>query len=288
VFLENAFTVFQNREEISVVNFSETVKEMIAELRENRRFMLSIDDSISPAKTYIVTHSVKTAILALAVADYLKFPPFKQIDLGTAALLHVIGMLKIPESIYLSDKQLSPQERKALAAHPVLGFRILKAASFPIAVSQAVLEHNERLDGSGFPRRLVGEKTSQYGKILAVASSYNAAISKRPYKSGVDGHSGIMDLVKDAGKRYDEKALAALVYVLSLYPIGTYIIMSNGSLGMVVKPNPEDPKHPVVKLLVDENGNSYPNPPLVHTREGDEVVISRPLKKEEMAKLKKK
>ena len=66
--------------------------------------------------------------------------------------------------------------------------------------------------------------------------------------------------------------------------MGTYIVMSNGALGTVVKPSPEDPKHPVVKLLVDEHGNPYATPPVVHTREGDDVVIARTMNKEELAK----
>ncbi len=286
-FLDDAFATFKAREEISIVKFTDTVKELMSELRSRKRFMLSLDDSISPAKSYIVTHSVKTAILALALADHLKMPPFKQIDIGTAGLLHEIGLLKIPESIYLSERQLSNDEKKALAAHPVLGYRVLRAASFPAAVCQAVLEQNERIDGTGSPRRISGDKTSQYSKILAVAASYDAAISKRPYRAGIDGHAGVMDLLRDAGKRYDERILGALVFTLSLYPIGTHIVMSNGALGTVVKTNPKDPKHPIVKLLIDETGNLYPNPPLVQTREGDDVVIARSLSREELTRVKK-
>jgi HD-GYP domain-containing protein (c-di-GMP phosphodiesterase class II) len=184
-FLDEAFATFRTRDEISIVRFSNTVKEMISEIRSRKRFMLSLNDEVSPSDSYVVTHSVKTAILALALADYLKLPPFKQIDLGTAGLLHEIGLLKIPESIYLSERPLSTDEKKALLAHPVLGFRVLRAAGFPAAVCQAVLEQNERIDGSGFPRRIPGDKTSQFGKILAVATSYSAATSKRPYRAGI-------------------------------------------------------------------------------------------------------
>ena len=286
-FLDSAFAEFKAREEISIVNFADTVKTMISEIKANRYFILNLEDSKAKASSYVVTHSAKTAILTLALADYLKMPPFKQIDIGTAALLHQIGLLKIPESVYLSEKPLSPSEKKVLMAHPVLGFRILRAASFPAIVCQAVLEHNERLDGSGFPRRLSGEKISLYGRIIGIASSYNAATSKRPYKTAIDGHSGLMDLVREAGKRYDEKVLAALIYILSLYPIGSHIVMSNGALGTVVQSNQDDPKYPVVKLLVDENGTPYTNPPVVHTREGDEVVISRSMNPEELIKLKR-
>ena len=283
--LEEAFAGFKARDELRIATFTDLSKEIMAELRENSRFLLSMEDAISPGKTYITTHSVKTAFLGLAIADHMKLPPFKQIDIGTSALLHEIGLLKIPESLYLTDRQLSQKERTALSAHPVLGFRILKTASFPIAVCQAVLDHNERIDGTGLPRRVAGEKISVYGKILAVASSYNAAVSKRPYRPGIDGHSGLMDLLKDAGKRYDEKALSALLYTLSLYPIGTYIVMFNGSIGLVVKADPQDPRHPVIKLLIDENGNHYADQPVVRTRKGDDVSILRSISKVELQKL---
>ncbi|MBN1685221.1 MAG: HD-GYP domain-containing protein [Spirochaetales bacterium] len=285
-FLEGAFTIYKAKEELKISDFADTVKAMIGEIKANRHFMLNLEKSKVTASSYVITHSAKTAILALAIADYLKLPSFKQIDVGTAALLHQIGLLKIPESVYLSEKPLSPPEKKVLAAHPILGFRILKAAAFSAVVCQAVLEHNERLDGTGFPRRLSGDKISLYARIIGVASSYNAATSKRPYKSALDGHSGIMDLIKSAGRRYDEKVIAALLYVLSLYPIGTHIVMSNGAFGTVVQSNQEDPKHPVVKLLVDENGTRYANPPVVHTREGDEVVILRAMNSEDLARLK--
>jgi HD-GYP domain-containing protein (c-di-GMP phosphodiesterase class II) len=285
-FLETAFSIFKAKEELRISDFADTIKAMIGEIKANRVFMLNLEDTAVSTSSHVITHSVKTAIFTLAIADYLKMPLFKQIDLGTAALLHQIGLLKIPESIYLSEKPLSPSERKVLVAHPVLGFRILRAAEFSAIVCQAVLEHNERLDGTGHPRRVTGDKISLYGKIIAVTSSYNAATSKRPYKPAIDGHSGLMDLVKNAGKKYDERVLAALVHILSLYPIGTHIVMSNGALGTVVQANNEDPKHPVVKLLVDENGTPYTNPPIVHTREGDEVVISRTMNADELTKLK--
>jgi HD-GYP domain-containing protein (c-di-GMP phosphodiesterase class II) len=167
-------------------------------------------------------------------------------------------------------------------AHPVIGYRILKNAGFPANACVAVLEHNERIDGSGLPRKLRGDQISDFGRILAVATSYNAATSTRPYKAGIDGHSGVMDLLKDAGKRYDEKALAALLFTLSLYPIGTYVRMTDSSVGIVVRANERDPKYPQVKLIIDEKGNRYSEQPIVQTREGDEVTIESSLSRDEL------
>ena len=244
--------------------------------------MLSLDDAESPGTTFLTTHSVKTAVLALAIADHMKMAPFKQIDLGLAGLLHEVGLMKFPEELYLTDRSITPQEKQNLMAHPVLGYRVLKEIGFPQNTCVAVLEHNERMDGSGLPRKITGPQISEYGRILGVATSYNAATSQRPYKTEIDGHAGLMDLLKDAGKRYDEKILTALVYTLSLYPIGTYVQMSNGAIGLVVKANNEDPRHPLIKLIVDEKGGRYQEQPTVQTREGDDIKIENAFSRDEL------
>ena len=201
---------------------------MISEIRANKDNLLH-QHNICEEVDYVVNHSVRTSILSLCLSDFLKFPPHKQIDIGMAALLHRVGMLKIPPQIYTSTKPLSPQERKLILALPVMSYRILQENNYPLPVCLAVLEHQERIDGSGYPRHISGDKISLYGKIIAVASSYTAAVSKRPFKTELDGHSGLMDLLKDIGKRYDDRILRSLVFTLSIYPLGTYVALSNGT-----------------------------------------------------------
>ena len=99
-FLEDAFGRFKLKDELRIVPFTDLVKEIIVEIKHNRRFMLSLDDSESPGTTYLTTHALKTAIIALSIADYMKMAPFKQVDLGLGGLLHQIGLLKLPETLY--------------------------------------------------------------------------------------------------------------------------------------------------------------------------------------------
>ena len=107
-------------------------------------------------------------------------------------------MLRIPPAIYMKKDALTPEEKKAIITHPVIGFRALKAVEFPMSISRAVLEHQEKENGTGYPRGLTGDKISFYAKILAVASSYVAIVSNRPYRDALDGHAGIMDLLKNS------------------------------------------------------------------------------------------
>jgi len=287
-FFDGYMEKYKTKSELRLEEPTEKVKDILSMLRTHRRFLLSIPDSDEEPEKYLTSHIIRTTIIALALSEFLKFPPHKQIELGLAALFHEIGMTRIPESIYMSNRPLSEKERQAITAHPILGFKMLKEANFPPSIYLAILEHHENIDGTGYPRRITGDKISTYGKILSVACAYEAATSKRPYRDGQDGHSGIMDLLKELNKRYDDKVLRALVYTLSIYPIGTYVLLSNNAQGYVVKTDPQNPKYPTVRLIINEKGAPYIDQPILQIREGDPIQIVRPLTKEEVKEIKKR
>jgi HD-GYP domain-containing protein (c-di-GMP phosphodiesterase class II) len=285
--MNQIFADFQMKGEFFPNPVIDISKEVMEEVRQNKHALLSIQPPEPEGVFYIVPHAVKTAVFALAIADFFRLPPHRQIDIGTTALLHEIGMLKIPPEIYQHDRSLTDKERKTIIAHPVLSYRILKEVGFPATVCLGVLEHHEYVDGSGYPRKLTGPNISLYGKIVGLASAYAAATSRRPFREEHDGHTSIMDLVKEMGTRYDERVLRALIFTLSVFPIGTYVRLTNGALGLVVKTDPREPKHPIVRLLVNEKNVPYRDRPVVQPKDGDEVRIERPLSKEETAELKK-
>jgi HD-GYP domain-containing protein (c-di-GMP phosphodiesterase class II) len=203
----------------------------------------------SVRKDYQVSHTVNSLILSVTMGDYLKLDDNQLIDLAIAALLHEAGMLHIPPDVYLTDKPLTREERRAILSHPILSFNILKSLNFPQSIRLAVLEHHERENGSGYPQRLTGGKISFYAKIIAVACSFEATTAARPYKDARDGHSGILDLLKNEGGRYDEMAIRALIYSLSIYPIGSYVLLSDGRKAQVVDVDPGEPRYPIVRIL---------------------------------------
>ena len=283
--LETIYTDFQVKGELFEAPVIELAKDIMAEVKMNRQYLLSLEQPVEENEFYIVPHSIRTAIHALAIADFLKLPPHKQIDIGTTALLHEIGMLRIPPEIYQHDRTLTDKERQTIAAHPVISYKVLKEAGFPSNICVGVLEHHEYINGMGYPRKLSGDNISLYGKIVGVASAYSAATSKRPFREEHDGHSTIMDLAKDMGKRYDERILRALIFTISIYPIGTYVKLTNGAVGVIVKTDPKQPKHPIVRLLLNENNNPYRDRPTIQPLENDKVVIERPLTKPEVNEL---
>jgi HD-GYP domain-containing protein (c-di-GMP phosphodiesterase class II) len=152
-------------------------------------------------------------------------------------------------------------------------------------VALAAIEHHERMDGSGYPRSLPGEKITEYARIIAVACSYDAIVSRRPFRaSSLDGHSAIKDLLQKNRKQYDDRVLKALVYTLSVYPVGTVVLLSNQGKGIVIKTDPEKPRCPVVKVMIDPEGKKLVDSPFIQTSDGAEgkgIVIQRVLSGDE-------
>ncbi len=284
-FLENIFETYRIKELISQKQVLEQVKKIAPVLKEKRNFILDFSSLKTTDHNYLISHSVKTTIVSIALADFLKLPPHRTIELGMAAIMHKIGMLKLPENILSNTGGLKENEWKAIQAYPILGFKILKEMEFPGPSSLAVLEHQERNNGTGYPRKLQGDQISLYGKILGVVSSYCAAIEKRPFKEKKDAHTGIMDILKDMGKQYDDKIVKALVFTLSIYPIGTVVQLTNNSTAVVTKTTPNNPKQPVVKVITSEEGEVLTENIIIDLSQNNRIQISRPLSQGEIAAL---
>ena len=287
-FLVKYYDNFRSMDVLPLLPVSDKVKDIIAELRQQKHLLLNVNPQLKESDSYIIFHSIKTTFLVLSIADFLKFPAHKQIEIGIAAMLHKLGMLLLPSQLYQKKGALTPKELQVIRTHPVISYKTLKNADFHTSIYLAVLEHHEHINGTGYPRKITGDRISLYGKILAVASAYAAATTKRPFREERDGHSGIMDLLKSKGSKYDEKILRSLVFVMSVYPIGTFVQLSNMVKGIVIKTNLTTPQHPILKLLIDEKGIPYSNKPILQTRPEDEIQITGTLKKEEILIVKEK
>ena len=249
-FIAEIYTRYATRKELQLQAISDRVKELCDFIKANKRFVLRIQPSQENRdKNYLVVHAMRSTVYALVIALQMKFPIHKLIELGVATILHEIGMIRLPPQLYMGNKALSPPEKNAILTHPVISYNILREFSFPLNICLGVLEHHERENGEGYPRKLTKEKISLYAKIIAVACSYEAVTAPRPYKEARDAYTGIIDIMKNQGKQYDETVIRALLFSLSLYPIGLYVLLSNDKVGQVTDVNPENPRYPIVQLV---------------------------------------
>lgn len=206
----------------------------------------------------IITHSLRSTILAVAIALSMRFSISRLSELAIACIFHEIGMTRFPKQVYTQTGRLSAAEKRTILMHPILSYNVLKSTEFSNSICIAVLEHHERENGTGYPRKLTGDQISAYAKIISVACVYEAITATRPYKQQQDLSEAVIELLRNAKKQFDPVVIKVALSCLSIYPIGTYVELTNGLKGIVVDVSPENVKAPVVKILgkTNEDGSA--------------------------------
>src|SRR6267143_2067314 len=133
----------------------------------------------------------------------------------SAAKVHDIGKIRIPDSILLKPGKLSAEERRVMETHPRLGFQILRAFSEYAKVLDLVLTHHERYDGLGYPNGTVGRRLLLIAQVIPVADSLDAMTSARAYRSARTWESALEELRRGAGTQWNPGVVEAAVTVLA-------------------------------------------------------------------------
>ena len=278
-FTDEVYSTYRNKQSLNTEKIIAKMKELCAFVQENRQAVLILQ-SIMPynVDNFLVTHSLRSAVFAIVVGMELKMQNHQLVELATAALMHEIGLIHIAEDIYSRAGELSDEEKKYLHVHPVLSCKILKKAKFPLPVCLGTLDHHERENGTGYPQRLTGEKISLYGKIIAVACSYEAMTGERKYKKAEDPATGLLNVLRREPSQYDEEVLKALLNALSFFPIGSFVYLSNNAVAQVIDNNSEDPRFPIVRVI-DRSAKGALSEGIRTAMDG--IRIMRPARKEE-------
>lgn len=251
-YIESVFTHYATHKEIDQDELSDTVQELCIFIKEHRRYILRVNATIEAHdRNFLVLHSMRTTVLAIAIALQLHLPLSKMIELGVTCILHEIGMLRLPPQLYMTSKKLSARDKAQISKHTLLGYSIIKDLNFGLSIQLGVLEHHEKENGTGYPRRLTGDKISSNAKIIAVACTYEAISSPRSYKDERSTFDALLEMIQNKDHLYDSSVIKALLYSVSLYPIGTFVYLSNRKIAEVIDTNPDNPKTPVVQLLTE-------------------------------------
>ncbi|MFO8042441.1 MAG: HD domain-containing phosphohydrolase [Alkalispirochaeta sp.] len=261
------------------------VKEFIDKIRDQKRYLLRIPELNPGATNYLVDHAVKTALVGMATGSAMKMPPHRLIDIGTIALLHEVGMLRLPSQLYMTDQPLNEKEKKAISTAPVLGFKILRQLNYPMQICLGVLECRENIDGSGYPRGITGEKLSLYAKIINPASTFAAMASPRPYRPAIDGHTIMKTLLTGQNRHYEKDILQGMVATFSLFPYGTFVQLASGHRAMVIDVIPGKARAPLVRVITDNKGAVVSEQAVMET-DSEQYAVTNVLTAEESKRLK--
>jgi putative nucleotidyltransferase with HDIG domain len=158
---------------------------------------------------YTSGHQKKVSSLALAIAAEMELDDNTRNAIRIAGLLHDIGKIQIPSEILNKPGKLTPLEYSFIEVHPQAGYDIVKTIEFPWPIAKIILQHHERLDGSGYPKKIKGEEILLEAKILAVADIVVALISHRPYQPAITIDEAIAEISRNRDSLFDAAVVDA-------------------------------------------------------------------------------
>jgi HD-GYP domain-containing protein (c-di-GMP phosphodiesterase class II) len=174
-------------------------------------FIKALASAIDAKDPYTQGHSRRVSEYSIAIAQALGLQGDTLRDIHIGSLLHDIGKIGIPDNILGKPGKLDEAEYDQMKKHPGIGFKIMEQVHLLHHVLPAIIEHHERLDGSGYPMGLHGEQVSQMGRIVAVADVYDALTTDRPYRKAMDTIAALDLMHKDVDTRFDSRCIQALI-----------------------------------------------------------------------------
>lgn len=157
---------------------------------------------------YTAGHQERVTELACAIGQEMGLSRDRLEGVRVAGILHDVGKVSVPAEILSKPTVLTPTEFGLVKIHPEAGYEILRAIHFPWPVADIVLQHHERMDGSGYPRGLSGDAILVEARILAVADVVEAMVSHRPYRPAQTMAKAVEDVVRASGTLYDDEVVA--------------------------------------------------------------------------------
>jgi HD-GYP domain-containing protein (c-di-GMP phosphodiesterase class II) len=210
---------------------------------------------------YTIAHSLHAAILCELLARRLEWPATKRRQVQAAALTANIDMLALQEELQNQKEPLSAAQREEVQAHPHNGVQqLLHAGIRDDLWLKIVLQHHERIDGSGYPKALRDDQICQEAKLLAVSDIYAAMVSNRAYRGAILARDALKQLFLSKGKQYDEMLSQLLVKELGIFPPGSFVMLDSGEKAMVIRRPTMGSLHPVVSCFTDEKGGDLKIP----------------------------
>lgn len=197
--------------------------------------------------------AVDTAILSAAVAVKLNFSWVHLRKTVEAALLHDVGMFCIPQDIVEKPGSLSNAEQWYIVTHPIQSYKTInRELNCSEDVAQIALQHHEFWNGEGYPKRLTGTEISLEARIIAVAGAFAAMIGERPYRRALGGHEAMKGLVSHITVRFAPDILKAFVSLIGMYPIGSVVELTDGTIVQVLEYSKDAPLlKPRVRIIAD-------------------------------------
>jgi len=224
--------------------------------------------------------SVCTAILSLKVGKGLGYPEEKLSQLGVAALLHLVGMARGPEEVRENTERVKD--------YPLAGAELLRASLRKYGIQEyswlpeVVSQIEEQEDGRGFPQGLTGNQIHEYAKVIAVAKRYLDFIHPLSSAERIIPYEAVKRIIQMQEIAFPPTIVSAFVKEISIFPVGSWVQLSNGEIGMVLSNDSTHPLRPTVEVLYGPSRTSLPSKKKLNLVEAPFIFITKPIDENEI------
>ena len=183
----------------------------------------------------IYDHGLSVAICLVAFGRHLGYPKEALSHLGMMGLLLDIGKIKLPRELLERNARLSSDEFEQIKEHVDLGLEILfETPNLHPDILDGIAQHHERMNGTGYPNNMMGDKISVFGRMSAIADTFSAITKHRPYAEAVSPHQALQMLSNWSGTQFHAEMVEQFIQSIGVFPVGSLVELSTGEVAVVV------------------------------------------------------
>ena len=233
------------------------VKKAISNIVEDILYQKEIFLSLVDMRSFdnqMFSHAVSVCVLATVLGKALGLDRENLEALAIGALLHDIGTVKQPKQLIHKRVPLTSQETSLYQTHTVNGFEILKAKrELSLLSAHVALQHHERMNGSGYPRQLLGERIHHLAQIVGIADFYDNLVNGAPGHQKMLPHEACEIVMGSAGTLFPQDLVVMFLKHVAAYPTGCTVKLNTGEIGIVVDQNKSLPMRPIIRVLAGDD-----------------------------------
>ncbi|GAA6206022.1 MULTISPECIES: HD-GYP domain-containing protein [Thalassotalea] len=235
---------------------------------------MTILTRIREKSNYQWEHAINCAVLICGFSIYLGFKKNTVQELTLGALIHDLGTAKVSRTILEKQEKLTKNEMSVVQKHVLWGMEMSKREGYSSPIlTDMLVNHHERLDGSGYPRGIAGDKISKLSRITAIVDVYDAMTADKPYKKAMLPQAVFRHLLNEK-KKFDADIVQQFIKYLGIHPVGSLVELSNEKIAIVIEGNRTDPLKPKIKVIYSLKLNSYTKPVEFDLTQEEFVIIN--------------
>lgn len=224
-------------ETISLNEIGKQVSAMARSVERNPEAMIWLA-RLRSTDQYSYDHALDVSVHLMVFARFLGLSSKLIEQVGVAGLMQDIGKIDIPTEILNKPDNLTEEEYRLVQSHVASSLEMLLGQEvFPNHILEIVASHHERADGSGYPRRLKGERISFHGELAGVVDTYCAMTRDRAYGTAISSQKALEALIRMRGTKFRDAVIDQFIQCIGLYPIGSLVELNTGEVGVVIQQN---------------------------------------------------